>query len=70
ISTPAIAGFFISKLQSNQMQIIGYVLLLVMHGSAEPVTEKIYTKQECEGREVQLMQVRDVEIVCREVMRE
>lgn len=31
------------------MQIIGYVLLLVVQGSAVPVTEQIYTQQEYEG---------------------
>ncbi len=52
------------------MQIIGYVLLMLMHGSAVPVTERIYTQQECESRAMQIMMVRDVEIVCEEVMRE
>lgn len=51
------------------MQIIGYVLLLVMQGSAVPVSEQIYTQQECESRAMQIMQVRDVEVVCGEVMR-
>lgn len=51
------------------MQIIGYVLLLVIQGSAVPVTEKIYTQQECESRAMQIMMVRDVEIVCGEVIR-
>lgn len=52
------------------MQIIGYVLLMLIQGSAVPVSEQIYTQQECEIRAWQIMQVRDVEIVCREVMRE
>ncbi|HHN8580774.1 TPA: hypothetical protein ACRR2I_001236 [Providencia rettgeri] len=30
------------------MQIIGYVLLMLIQGSAVPVTEQIYTQQECE----------------------
>ncbi len=51
------------------MQIIGYVLLLMMQGSAVPVSEQIYTQQECESRASQIMAVRDVEIVCGEVMR-
>lgn len=51
------------------MQIIGYVLLLVMQGSAVPVSEQIYTQQECESRAMQIMQVRDVEIKCGEVIR-
>lgn len=49
--------------------IIGYVLLLVIQGSAVPVSEQIYTQQECESRAVQIMQVRNVEIVCGEVLR-
>lgn len=52
------------------MKIIGYVLLLVMQGSAVPVTEKIYTQQECESRASQLMMVRDVEIKCGEIWNE
>ena len=51
------------------MKIIGYVLLLVIQGSAVPVTEQIYTQQECESRAMQIMQVRDVEIKCGEVIR-
>lgn len=48
------------------MQIIGYVLLLVMQGSAVPVSKQIYTQQEWESRASQLMMVRDVEIACGE----
>lgn len=51
------------------MQIIGYVLLLVMQGSPVPVSEQIYTQQECESRAMQIMQVRDVEIKCGEIFR-
>lgn len=51
------------------MQIIGYVLLMLIQGSPVPVSEQIYTQQECESRASQLMQVRDVEIVCGEVIR-
>lgn len=51
------------------MQIIGYVLLLVIHGSTVPVSEQIYTQQECESRAMQIMQVRDVEIKCGEIFR-
>lgn len=51
------------------MQIIGYVLLVLIQGYAVPVTEKIYTQQECESRAVQIMQVRNVEVVCGEVLR-
>ena len=51
------------------MKIIGYVLLLVIQGSAVPVAEQIYTQQECESRAMQIMQVRDVEIKCGEVIR-
>lgn len=52
------------------MQIIGYVLLMLIQGSAVPVSEQIYTQQECESRAMQIMQVRDVEIVCGEVFGE
>ncbi len=50
--------------------IIGYVLLLVIQGSAVPVAEQIYTQQECEARAMQIMHVRDVEIKCGEVWNE
>nr|WP_282557273.1 hypothetical protein [Providencia heimbachae] len=49
--------------------IIGYVLLMLIQGSAVPVTEQIYTQQECESRAMQLMAVRNVEIVCGETCR-
>ncbi|WP_407901447.1 hypothetical protein [Providencia rustigianii] len=52
------------------MQIIGYVLLMLIQGSAVPVTEQIYTQQECESRASQLMAVRDVEIKRGEVFGE
>ncbi len=52
------------------MTIIGFVLLLVMYGSAVPVTDDIYTLEECESRAVQVMHVRNVELVCAEVVRE
>ena len=52
------------------MQIIEYVLLILIQGSAVPVTEQIYTQQECESRAMQIMQVRDVEIKCGEVWNE
>ncbi len=45
------------------------LLLMLMQGSAVPVTEQIYTQQECESRAMQIMQVRDVEIVCGKVWR-
>lgn len=48
---------------------IGFVLLLVMHGSAVPVTDDIYTLEECESRAVQVKAVRNVELVCAEVFR-
>lgn len=51
------------------MQIIGYVLIMLIQGSAVPVSEQVYTQQECESRAMQIMQVRDVEIVCGEVIR-
>lgn len=52
------------------MLIIGYVLPMLIQGSAVPVTEQIYTQQECESRAMQIMQVRDVEIKCGEVWNE
>lgn len=52
------------------MTIIGFVLLLVMYGSAVPVTDDIYTLEECESCAVQAMTVRNVELVCAEVVRE
>ena len=52
------------------MQIIGYVLLMLIQGSAVPVTEQIYTQQECESRAMQIMQARDVVIKCGEVWNE
>ncbi|VEH55006.1 Uncharacterised protein [Providencia rustigianii] len=52
------------------MRIIGYVLLMLIQSSPVPVTEQIYTQQECESRAMQIMQVRDVEIVCGEVFSE
>lgn len=51
------------------MQIIGYVLLMLMQGSAVPVTDDIYTLEECESRAVQAMAVRNVELVCAEVVK-
>lgn len=47
-----------------------YVLLLLYQGFVTPVTDTLYTQQECESRAMQIMMVRDVEIVCEEVMRE
>lgn len=46
-----------------------YVLLLIWQGYVTPVSEKIYTQQECESRAMQIMQVRDVEIKCGEIFR-
>ncbi|QXO49015.1 hypothetical protein JC861_14325 [Morganella morganii] len=40
---------------------IGFVLLLVMHGSAVPVTDDIYTLEECESRAMQVMAVRNAD---------
>ncbi|EMH9510356.1 hypothetical protein RQY33_001254 [Providencia rettgeri] len=47
-----------------------FALLLIWQGYVTPVSEQIYTQQECESRASQLMMVRDVEIVCGEVMKE
>lgn len=51
------------------MQIIGYVLLMLIQGSTVPVTEDLYTQSECNKRAEYLMPVRNVEIVCGEVIR-
>lgn len=51
------------------MQIIGYVLLMLMQGSAVPVTEDIYTQSECNKRAEYLMSVKNVEIICGEIYR-
>lgn len=47
---------------------IGFVLLLVMHGSTVPVTNDIYTLEECESRAVQVMAERNVDVICGEVI--
>ena len=52
------------------MQIIGYVLHMLIHGSAVPVTEDIYTQSECNKRAEYLMSVRYVKVVCGEVWNE
>lgn len=52
------------------MQIIGYVLLMLMQGSAVPLTEDLYTQSECNKRAEYLMSVRDLNIICGEVIRE
>lgn len=41
-----------------------------MRGSTVPVTEDLYTQSECNKRAEYLMSVRDVEIVCGEVIRD
>ncbi len=51
------------------MQIIGYVLLMLIQGSAVPVTEDIYTQSECNKRAEYLMSARDLNIICGEVWR-
>ncbi len=52
------------------MQIIGYVLLMLIQGSAIPATEDIYTQSECNKHAEYLMSVRNVEVVCGEVWNE
>lgn len=52
------------------MQIIGYVLLMLIQGSAMPITEDLYTQSECNKRAEYLMSVRDLNIICGEVVRE
>lgn len=51
------------------MQIIGYVLLMLIQGSAVPVTEQIYTQSECNKRTEYLMSMRDVKVICGEIYR-
>ena len=51
------------------MQIIGYVLFILIQGSAVPVTEDLYTQSECNKRAEYLMSVRNVEVVCGEIYR-
>lgn len=46
-----------------------FVLLLIWQGYVTPVTDTLYTQQECESHASQLMQVRDVEIKCGEIFR-
>lgn len=52
------------------MQIIGYVLLMLIQGSAVPVTKDIYTQSECDKHAEYLMSVRNIEVVCGEVWNE
>ncbi len=52
------------------MQIIGYVLLMLIQGSAVPLTEDIYTQSECNKRAEYLMSVSSFEVVCGEVWNE
>ncbi len=47
-----------------------FVLLLIWQGYVTPVIDTLYTQQECESRAMQIMQVRDVEIVCGDVWNE
>lgn len=46
-----------------------FVLLLIWQGYITPVTDTLYTQQECDSRAVQIMLVRDVEIKCGEIFR-
>lgn len=43
---------------------------MLIQGSAVPVTEDIYTQSECNKRAEYLMSVRDLNIICGEVIRE
>lgn len=47
-----------------------FVLLLILQGYVTPVNNTLYTQQECESRAMQIMAVRDVEIVCGETWNE
>ncbi len=51
------------------MLIIGYVLLMIIQGSAVPVTEDLYTQSECNKRAEYLMSVMSVEVICGEIYR-
>lgn len=51
------------------MQIIRYVLLVLIQGSAVPVTEDLYTQSECNKRAEYLMSVMSVEVICGEIYR-
>lgn len=52
------------------MQIIGYVLLMLIQGSAVPFTEDIYTQSECNKRAEYLMSVMNLTIICGEILRD
>ncbi len=43
---------------------------MLIHGSAVPVTEDIYTQSECNQHAEYLMSVRNVEVVCGDVWNE
>lgn len=43
---------------------------MLIQGSAVPVTEDIYTQSECNKRAEYLMSVRDLNIICGEVVRD
>ncbi len=47
-----------------------FVLLLIMNNHAVPISEDLYTQSECNKRAEYLMSVRNVEVVCGEVIRE
>lgn len=47
-----------------------FVLLLIMNNHAVPISEDLYTQSECNKRAEYLMSVRDLNIICGEVVRE
>ncbi len=47
-----------------------FVLLLIMNNHAVPISDDLYTQSECNKRAEYLMSVRNVEVVCGEVLRE
>lgn len=47
-----------------------FVLLLIMNNHVVPISEDLYTQSECNKRAEYLMSVRNVEVVCGEVIRE
>ena len=47
-----------------------FVMLLIMNNHAVPISEDLYTQSECNIRAEYLMSVRDLNIICGEVIRE
>ncbi len=47
-----------------------FVLLLIMNNHAVPISEDLYTQSECNKRAEYLMSVKDLNIICGEVLRD